>query len=71
MKTAMQELIEKVEHDISFNVKYTWIELFNDMELLLEKEKKQIINAVEFGLFNVHTTIDGKYYYDLKYNKNK
>jgi hypothetical protein len=48
MKTAMQELIEKVEHAISYNVegglveKYTWTELFNDMELALEKEKKQI-----------------------------
>ena len=45
----MQELIEKVEHAISYNVegglveKYTWTELFNDMELALEKEKKQII----------------------------
>ena len=51
MKTAMQELIEKVEHAISYNVegglveKYTWTELFNDMELALEKEKEQIIDA--------------------------
>lgn len=49
MKTALQKLIEKVEHAISYNVegglveKYTWTELFNDMELALEKEKKQII----------------------------
>ncbi len=52
MKTAMQDLIEKVEHAISYNVegglveKYTWTELFNDMEKALEKEKEQII---EFG----------------------
>lgn len=48
----MQDLIEKVEHAISYNVegglveKYTWTELFNDMEKALEKEKEQII---EFG----------------------
>jgi hypothetical protein len=48
MKTAMQELIDKVEHAISYNVegglveKYTWTELFNDMEKALEKEKEQI-----------------------------
>ena len=50
MKTAMQELIEKVEHAISYNVegglveKYTWTELFNDMELALENEKRQTID---------------------------
>ena len=73
MKTAMQELIEKVEQAISYNVegglveKYTWTELFNGMELSLEKEKEQIVEAVEFGLFNMHTTIDGKKYYEMKY----
>ena len=56
MKTAMQELIDKVEHAISYNVegglveKYTWTELFNDMELALEKEKEQIIDAYENGV---------------------
>ena len=53
MKTAMQELIDKVEQAISYNVegrlveKYTWTELFNDMELALEKEKWQIQNVFE------------------------
>ena len=48
METAMQELIDKVEHAISYNVegglvqKYTWEELFNDMYVLLKKEKEQI-----------------------------
>ena len=51
MKTAMQELIDKVEHAISYNVegglveKYTWEELSNDMYVLLEKEKEQIMTA--------------------------
>ena len=52
----MQELIDKVEHAISYNVegglvqKYTWEELFNDMYVLLKKEKEQmqdLINALE------------------------
>ena len=49
----MQELIDKVEHAISYNVegglveKYTWTELFNDMEKALEKEKEQIIQPVD------------------------
>lgn len=53
MKTAMQELIDKVEHAISYNVegglveKYTWTELFNDMEKALEKEKEQITQLID------------------------
>jgi hypothetical protein len=67
MKTAMQELkdeISQIFHDNKISLKI-------DISKYLEKEKEQIIEAVEFGLFNMHTTIDGKYYYDLKYNKNK
>ena len=51
MKTAMIELIEKIEHAISYNVecglidKYTWEQLSNDMYEALKKEKEQIINA--------------------------
>jgi hypothetical protein len=76
MKTAMQELIEKVEHAISYNVegglveKYTWTELFNDMELALEKEKEQIVEAFEQGLeFGFPT--NGSNYFDKTYNQNK
>ena len=53
MKTAMQELIDKVEHAISYNVegglveKYTWVELSNDMYMLLEKEKQQMRDIFE------------------------
>lgn len=49
----MQELIEKIEHAISYNVegglvaKYTWEELLQDSYYLLEKEKKQIIDSDE------------------------
>ena len=66
MKTAMQELIELIEKG---ETRLDLIE--NHKQIWLEKEKEQIIEAVEFGLFNMHTTIDGKYYYDLKYNQNK
>jgi len=38
---------------------------------LLEKEKGQIIEGVEFGLFNADTTIDGEEYYNEKFNQNK
>ena len=60
MKTAMQELILKLPNEFIFDNPNIILEA-------LEKEKEQIIDAVEFGLFNIHTTIDGKYYYDLKY----
>ena len=72
MKTAMQELIEKVEHAISYNVegglveKYTWTELFNDMELALQKEKEQIVDACNANLKGLLT--NGKDYYDLNFN---
>ena len=36
-----------------------------------QKEKEQIIEGVEFGLFNADTTIDGEEYYNQTYNQNK
>jgi hypothetical protein len=71
MKTAMQELIDKVEHAISYNVegglveKYTWTELFNDMELALKKEKEQICNAYTDGLEGPY--IGAEEYYNREY----
>ena len=62
MKTAMQELIELIEKG---ETRLDLIE--NHKQIWLEKEKEQIIEAVEFGLFNMHTTIDGEKYYDLKF----
>ena len=77
MKTAMQELIEKVEHAISYNVegglveKYTWTELFNDMELALQKEKEQITEAHNKGIWPEPKAFDdGEQYYNETY-KNK
>lgn len=86
MKTAIQELIEKVEHAISYNVegglveKYTWTELFDDMDALLEKEKEQIIDAYEDGYeacdmdeaMEVNKKLtSGDLYYNMNYNQNK
>ena len=68
MKTAMQDMLEWIEQRFN-NPQET--EVFKKASELLEKEKDGIIDAVEFGLFNMHTTIDGKYYYDLKFNQNK
>ena len=59
MKTAMTELIEKVQHAISYNVegsqvkKYTWEELSHDMYSLLEKEKWQIVSAINETKINI------------------
>ena len=58
--------------ELKANYPYMANEIYQKgFEKYLEKEKEQIIEAVEFGLFNMHTTIDGKYYYDLKFNQNK
>jgi hypothetical protein len=67
METALQEIFEYWNTQNNPLVILNWIA--SNEKRLLEKEKEQIIEAVEFGLFNMHTTIDGKYYYDLKYNK--
>jgi hypothetical protein len=64
MKTAMQEWFDELKANYPYMANEIFDKGFNKY---LEKEKGQIVDAVEFGLFNMHTTIDGKYYYDLKY----
>ena len=84
MKTAMQEFIEKVEHAISYNVegglveKYTWTELFNDVEAALEKEKEQMIDfAMQMHKIDCSKTgtdlllDEAQAYYNETYNQNK
>ena len=47
--------------ELKANYPYMANEIYQKgFEKYLEKEKEQIIEAVEFGLFNMHTTIDGK-----------
>lgn len=71
----MQELIDKVEHAISYNVegglveKYTWEELFNDMYVLLEKEKEQIIDAFIQGGEQWNSQDASVIYYNQTYNQ--
>jgi hypothetical protein len=77
MKTAMQEAIELVKkydnREIPFNVM-----LFN-LELLLEKEKEQIIEAHKSGWIDCQqhimtigeTSRLGEDYYNQTYNQNK
>ena len=67
MKTAMQEAIELVKkydnREIPFNV------MFFNLELLLKKEKEQIIDASN-SAFEDKTTW-GERYYNQTYNQNK
>ena len=71
----MQDLIEKVEHAISYNVegglveKYTWTELFDDMEKALEKEKEQIKNDFTNG--QLFPSLKFEEYFKNEYQKNK
>lgn len=70
MKTAMQEVIELVKkydnREIPFNVM-----LFN-LELLLEKEKEQIIDAYYGHIDGLYGYRDaGEQYYNQTYNQNK
>lgn len=73
MKTAMQELIDKVEHAISYNVegclveKYTWTELSNDMYALLEKEKEQIYNDFKGGMNYANFSVPPNFNISLTY----
>ena len=50
MKTAMQELIEKLDYSIKnskddYKINFEWIKFY--AEILLEKEKEQTIDAME------------------------
>jgi hypothetical protein len=70
MKTAMQELIEIYEYYHSFEEFNEW---FMDMgkKAMLEKEKEQIIKAMNYGLGNEKEIELGEYYYNQTYNQNK
>ena len=73
MKTAMQELLEW--HRKSMR---SYSETNKMIEVLLEKEKEQIIEAYEDGkqngmdsITNIHMYIIGEMYYNQTYNQNK
>jgi hypothetical protein len=81
MKTAMQELIEKLEEKIKeFNTKWDgnplartgFILSINEAKKLLEKEKEQIMNAFSRGLgTELSDWENSQQYYDRIYNQNK
>ncbi len=83
MKTAIQELIEKIQYSIDVQSRVSLTETqVNTLkavmliaETLLEKEKEQIIKAVIFGNREDHydaTEVKlSNYYYEQTYNQNK
>ena len=76
MKTAMQELIDDLKElkkdskernqDSSFDIGMTFA--IARAELRLEKEKEQIIKAMNYGLGNEKEIELGEYYYNKTYN---
>jgi len=83
MKTAIQELIEKIQYSIDVQSRVSLTETqVNTLkavmliaETLLEKEKEQIIKAVIFGnredYYDATEVKLSNYYYEQTYNQNK
>ena len=67
MKTAMQELIERLEKSGFFLISYDY-DIFNEA---LEKEKEQIRNAYNDGYFAAYKYKDWEEYYKQNYNQNQ
>jgi phenylacetate-coenzyme A ligase PaaK-like adenylate-forming protein len=86
-KTAMQELIDKIQYSIDVQSGISLIETLTETQVntlkavmlvaerLLEKEKEQIIEAVNYGNRQDHydaTEVElSNYYYNQTYNQNK
>ena len=73
MKTAIQELLEIINHPmrpVTISAKEIVIWIINTG---LEKEKEQIIDACNMGIdLESHLLInDGEEYYNQKFNQNK
>jgi ElaB/YqjD/DUF883 family membrane-anchored ribosome-binding protein len=80
MKTAMQQLIEIIdrtekllENENNLAMSSALFSAKNMAELLLEKEKKQIKRAFEFGIADAYNFIDddAEQYYNQTYNEKK
>ena len=84
MKTAIQLAIEKFKHDSNLSIQsgsctdaaaYDYV--VEELTKLLEKEKEQIVKAVEDTRGNIvprmfiSENLSGEEYYNQKYNKNK
>jgi len=75
MKTAMQQLIEHIQNNATkFSLMNTY-NILKEIEPYLEKEKEQIIEAVNYGNKQDHydaTEVElSKYYYNETFNQNK
>ena len=77
MKTAMQELIEKINYSIQnskgdYKMHFSWVK--SHCIMLLEKEKEQILNAYQQGNGDAGW-LEDKYepqeYYNQTYNQKK
>jgi len=68
MKTAMQELIEEFKYVQEFPM---ILGIIKRAELLLEKEKEQILDAYLKGYIHYYPKVDSKEYYNQTYNQNK
>jgi hypothetical protein len=68
MKTAMQELIDELKLIEAYPMNPLVLRIATD---LLEKEKEQIIKAMNYGLGNEKEIELGEYYYNQTYNQNK
>jgi hypothetical protein len=74
MKTIMQELVDIMNQDqVSFT---EWFQ--DNYQILIEKEKEQIIEAYEDGkqngmdsITNIHMYIIGEKYYNQTYNQDR
>ena len=78
MKTAMQEAIKEIaELWSSPSDRPNYTQIFKVLESKLEKEKEQIIQAVEDTRGNIvpryflKENLNGEQYYNQTYNKNK
>jgi hypothetical protein len=80
MKTAMQELIEKLS--MKSGDSFYALAFYHDNDEIikeaLEKEKEQIIDAYEDGkeneresIINIYNYRIGEFYYNQTYNQNK
>jgi hypothetical protein len=67
MKTAIQEMIERLEKSGFFLISYDY-DIFNEA---LEKEKQQIINACWYGHDIKHEYFNPIHYFDKTYPQNK
>ena len=83
MKTAMQELIDKIQYSIDVQSGVSLIETLTETQVntlkavmlvaerLLEKEKEQIINDFDNGIYVGTYAVDkdGEQYYNETYNQ--